>query len=100
MVIYTVVVQSIDYNGHHQNSIENFGDFDKAKKFIDDCIDGQKTLEGEDSFYATDISGSWGEYGWIFRGQIPYGIETERVKEGKPWDVYKTKRFIIPTNVQ
>jgi len=100
MIIYTVVIQSIDYEGHHQNSIENFTDLEEAKKFIDHCIESQKVLEGADSFWATEISGSMAEYGWIFSGKIPYGIETERVGEHKPWDVYKTKRFIIPTIAQ
>ena len=100
MIIYTVVIQSITYEGHHQNSVENFTDLEQAKKFIDHCIECQKVLEGADSFYATEISGSMAEYGWVFSGKIPYGIETERVGEHKPWDIYKTKRFIIPTIAQ
>jgi len=101
MKIYTVVVQGIDYEGHHTNSITNFGDFDKAKKYVDDCVDGQKRLEGENSFWAFDITGAYCEYGWIFGGKIAYGIETKRVGEHhKPWDIYKTNRFVLETEVE
>ena len=100
MIIYTVVIQSIDYEGHHQNSIENFRVLEEAKKFIDNCVESQKVLEGADSFWPTDISGSSCEYGWVFSGKIIYGVETTRVGDDhKPWDVYKTKRFMIPTLV-
>lgn len=100
MTIYTVIIQGIDYEGHHQNSVENFKTLEEAKNFIDSCIESQKVLEGEDSFWVTEITGSNHEYGWIFGGKIPYGVETKKVGEHKPWDIYKTKRFVIPTIVK
>ena len=99
MIIYTVVIQSIKYDGSHQNSVENFKSLDAAKAFIDHCIESQKTLEGADSFMTFDLTGSMYEYGWVFSGKIPYGIETETLKKDKRFDVYKTKRFVIPTIV-
>ena len=101
MIIYTVVIQSITYEGHHTNSVENFKTLEEAKAFIDNCVESQKRLEGADSFWPTDITGSMSEFGWIFNGKIAYGIETESVnKEHKPWDIYKMKRFVIPTLVE
>ena len=100
MKIYTVIIQGIDYEGHHQNSIDNFTTLDDAKKFIDDCIECQKRLEGENSFWASEITGSMCEYGWLFGGKIAYGVETERVGEHKPWDIYKTKRFVLETETR
>lgn len=96
MIVYTVVIQSIAYDGHQVNSVENFKDLEAAKKFIDSCVAIQKTLEG-DVFMEYDLTNSMCEYGWIFSGKIPYGIELSREAEGKPHDYYKTKRFIIPT---
>ena len=98
MKIYTVIIQSLDRDGHHQNGIETFDSFDKAKKFIDDCIEGQKRLEGEDSFHSVDITGEMYEYGWIFKGSILYGIETIHTKDG-PFRGNREKRFVIETDV-
>ena len=102
MIIYTVVVQSVKYDGSHQNSVENFKTLEEAKSFIDSCVESQKTLEGADSFTTYDLTGSMAEYGWIFSGKIPYGIECQKVKQGdeKSWEFYTTKRFVIPTIVQ
>lgn len=100
MIIYTVVIQSINYDGSHQNNVENFKTLEEAKDFIDSCVESQKTLEGVDSFTTYDLTGSMAEYGWLFSGKIAYGVECQRVKEGKDWEIYTTKRFVLPTIVQ
>ena len=100
MVIYTVVIQSIDYEANHTNSVENFKTIEGAKAFIDGCVESQKILEGPDSFWPSEITGSSCEYGWIFPGKIVYGVETKSTrKEHKPWDIYKMRRFALATIV-
>ena len=100
MKIYTVIIQGITSDGHHQNSVENFETFDKAKKFIDDCVEAQKSLEGEDSFVPYDMTGEAYEMGWIFRGKVLYGVETRHTNTGKPFHMYGEKRFVIETELQ
>ena len=83
MKIYTVITQSINNVGHHQNSIDNFSNFEDAKKYINDCVEGNKKLEGEDTFSCFEMTGSWTEYGWMFNNRIPYGVEMKRNGECK-----------------
>ena len=100
MDIFTVVIQGIQTDATHRNGIETFDSFEKAKQFIDHCVETQKSLEGKDSFIVRDLTGERGLYGWLFSGEILYGVETENISGMEHFRGFKARRFIIKTNLQ
>ena len=98
MKIYTVITQAVYFDGYHTNSINNFRTLDKAKNFIDSCVECQKKLEG-DVFYVTETSGLNIMYGWMFSSKVVYGVEMKRSREHSSHEICSTERFILETEI-
>ena len=98
MKIYNVIVQGVAKDGWHTNSITPYSTFEKAKDFVDSCVEGQKRIEGTDTMVSElDITGE-PVRGWVVNEKkIVYGIEIRQ--RFKSLEEFTTRRFVIEDEV-